>query len=183
MYLKIKTKDAFQSMEEPNSNLRVMVMLAFNPTKMIANHRVVTYLLSTMVQSIGRVSKQSTTTQSTTKAEYIFAFEAANEGVWIRKFIIELGVVPSIVNLVTLYCDNNGAIMQAKEPRSHQRSKHVLRRYHLIRDIIVRGDISIEKVLTEKNLIDPLTKVLSQQKHDRHMKDYGIRYKGDWLQC
>ena len=57
------------------------------------------------------------------------ASEAAKEVVWIRKFIIELGMVPSIVNPVPLYCDNNGAIAQAKEPRSHQRSKHILRRY------------------------------------------------------
>ena len=59
--------------------------------------------------------------------------EAAKEAVWIRKFIVELGVVPNIVDLIPLYCDNNGAIAQAKEPRSHQRSKHVHMRYHLIR--------------------------------------------------
>ena len=38
------------------------------------------------------------------------AFEAAKEAIWIRKFISELGVVPNIVDLVPLYCDNNGAI-------------------------------------------------------------------------
>ena len=57
-----------------------------------------------------------------------------------KKFIFELGVVPSIEELVPLLCDNNGAIAQAKEPRSHQKSKHILQRYHLIREIIERGD-------------------------------------------
>ena len=71
-------------------------------------------------------SKQETTTDSTTEAEYIAASEAAKEGCWIKKFISELGVVPSIESPIDLYCDNNGAIAQAKEPRSHQRSKHVL---------------------------------------------------------
>ena len=71
-------------------------------------------------------SKQETTADSTTEAEYIAASEAAKEAVWIKKFITELGVVPSIVGPIILYCDNNGAIAQAKEPRSHQRSKHVL---------------------------------------------------------
>ena len=46
------------------------------------------------------------------------------EAVWINKFITELGMVPSIVHPILLYCDNNGAIAQAKEPRSHQRFKH-----------------------------------------------------------
>ena len=74
------------------------------------------------------------------------ASKVAKEAVWIRKFISELGVVPSIVDPVPLYCDNNGAIVQAKEPRSHQMSKHVLRRYHLIGEIIGRRDVIIEKV-------------------------------------
>ena len=77
-------------------------------------------------------SKQSTVADSTTEAEYIAASDAAKETVWIKKFITDLEVVPSITNPVDVYCDNNGAIAQAKEPRSHQRSKHILRRYHLI---------------------------------------------------
>ena len=77
-------------------------------------------------------SKQDTVVNSTTKAEYIATSEAAKEAVWIKKFITGLGVVPSISNLVDLFCDNNGAITQVKEPRSHQRSKHILRRFHLI---------------------------------------------------
>ncbi|KAI5411335.1 hypothetical protein KIW84_056433, partial [Lathyrus oleraceus] len=75
-------------------------------------------------------SKQDTVADFTIEAEYIVASSAAKEVVWIKKFISELGIVPSIVDPTG---DNNGAIAQAKEPRSHQRSKHILRRYHLIR--------------------------------------------------
>ncbi|CAL9029784.1 unnamed protein product, partial [Prunus brigantina] len=75
-----------------------------------------------------RSCKQSTTADSTTEAEYIAASEAAKEAVWMRKFISDLGVVPTIALPVALYCDNNGAIAQAKEPRSHQNSKHIERR-------------------------------------------------------
>ncbi|WVZ97781.1 hypothetical protein U9M48_043293 [Paspalum notatum var. saurae] len=86
-------------------------------------------------------SKQSTVADSIIEAEYIAASEAPKEAVWIRKLIIELGVIPNAESPVDLYCDNNGAIAQAKEPRSHQKSKHILRRYHLIREILNRGDI------------------------------------------
>ena len=71
-------------------------------------------------------SKQDTIADSTTEAEYIPASAAVKEVVWIRKFIAELDVVPSIASPIDLYCDNNGAIAQAKEPHSHQRSKHIL---------------------------------------------------------
>jgi hypothetical protein len=112
---------------------------------------------------------------STTEAEYIADSEAA-EGVWIRKFLSELGVFPSVSSPLDLYCDNNGAIPQAKEPRNHQKNKHVLRKFHLMREIVRRGDIKICKVHTDLNIADPLTKPLPQPKHEAYMRATGIRY-------
>ena len=40
-------------------------------------------------------SKQSVVVGSTREAEYIAASEAANEGVWMKEFISDLGVIPS----------------------------------------------------------------------------------------
>ena len=64
-------------------------------------------------------SKQETMADSMTEAEYIAASEAAKEGVWIRKILIQLGVFPNAYSLLDLYCDKSGAIAQAKEPRNH----------------------------------------------------------------
>src|SRR5579883_2147695 len=120
-------------------------------------------------------SKQETVADSTTEAEYIAASEAAKEAIWIRKFVSELGVVPSCSGPIDLYCDNSGAIAQAKEPRSHQKSKHILRHYHLIREIINRGDVKICKVHTDLNMADSLTKPLPQAKHEAHTRAMGMR--------
>ena len=128
---------------------------------------------------IKKSSKKSTIADSTIEAEYIAASDAAKEAVWIKKFIKALGVVPSIADPVDLYCDNNGAIAQAKEPRSHQRSKHIRRRYHLIREIIDRGDVKICRVPPNDNVADPLTKPLPQSKHDGHTRALGIRLMFD----
>ena len=67
---------------------------------------------------------------------------------------MELGVVPSSSEPVKLYCDNNIAIAQAKEPRSHKKSKHVLRKYHLLREIMMRGDVAVSRVTTYDNVPD-----------------------------
>ncbi|KAK8597110.1 hypothetical protein V6N12_065586 [Hibiscus sabdariffa] len=37
-----------------------------------------------------------------------------------------------------------------------------------------------EKVRMNDNAVDPLTRPLTQQKHDRHTKSLGIRYVSDW---
>jgi hypothetical protein len=51
------------------------------------------------------------------EAEYITTSEAAKEAVWIRNFVSELSIVSSVSSPTDLYCDNSGAIVQAKEPR------------------------------------------------------------------
>ena len=68
----------------------------------------------------------------------------------------------------------------ASDAGSHQRSKHILMRYHLIREIIERGDVKICRVPTDDNVADPLTKPLPPAKHDRHARFIGIRYIDEW---
>ncbi|KAM1603271.1 hypothetical protein ACFX1Z_029893 [Malus domestica] len=125
--------------------------------------------------------KQSVIADSTTEAEYVAAAEAGKEAFWMMKFITELGVVPTITSPVTLYCDNNGAIAQAKEPRAHQKNKHIDRRFNIIRRYAAEGKINILKVASADNVADPLTKPMSQIQLDRHMEKMGIRYMGRWL--
>ena len=68
---------------------------------------------------IWRSIKQSSIAYSTMEAEYVAAFEAAKEAVWLRQFLIDLEVVPSANKQITVYCDNSGAVANSKEPRSH----------------------------------------------------------------
>jgi len=124
-------------------------------------------------------SKQETVSDSTAEAEYIIASESTKEGVWMRRFLIELGVFPNASSPLNLHCDSNGAIAQAKEPRNHQKNKHVLQKFHLIREFISRGDIKMCKIHTDLNVADPLTKALPQPKHETHMRAMGIKYLRD----
>ena len=78
--------------------------------------------------------KKSSIADSTMEAEYIASSEAAKEAVWLKNFLLDLGVVPSAQSAIRLYCDNSGAVANAKELRSHKRGKHIERKYHLIRE-------------------------------------------------
>ena len=88
-------------------------------------------------------------------------------------------MVPNASSPLNLHCDNNGAIAQAKEPRNHQKNKHVLRKFHLIREFVGRDEIKMCKIHTDLNVADPLTKALPQPKHEAHVKAMGIRYLRD----
>ena len=116
---------------------------------------------------------------STCEAEYIAASDAVKEAVWLWKFINELRVAPSLDGPILLYYDSTGAIAQAKEPKSHQQTKHILRRYHLIWEIVDRGDVELQKIDKKKNLIDPFTKTLNVKEFEDYKSKMGIRYRTD----
>ena len=78
-----------------------------------------------------RKVSSNTVADSVCEVEYVAASDAAKEAVWLRKFITELEVAPSLVGQVLLYCDSSGAIAQMKELKAYQRTKHILHRYHL----------------------------------------------------
>ena len=55
-------------------------------------------------------SKQDKVADSTCESEYIAASEVVKEAAWLKNFIGDLGVVPSINRPVEIFCDNEGAI-------------------------------------------------------------------------
>ena len=128
-----------------------------------------------------RSIKQSCIADSTMEAEYVAASEAAKEAVWLRNFLMDLGVVPSAQPAMTLYCDNSGAVANSREPRAHKKGKHIERKYHLIRDFVHRGDVAVTKIASADNLADPFTKSLTAKAFDSHVEGMGLRCSAAWL--
>ncbi|GJZ72313.1 retrotransposon protein, putative, ty1-copia subclass [Tanacetum coccineum] len=110
-------------------------------------------------------AKQSIFATSSAEAEYIAAFDASKEAVWVRKFISGLGVVPTIEKPINMYCDNTGAIAIANESGITKGARHFRAKVHYLREVIEFGDIKLEKVHTDDNLADLFTKALAFPKH------------------
>ena len=119
-------------------------------------------------------SKQETVADSTCESEYIAASEASKEAIWLKNFIGDLGVVQAMDEPMDIYCDNEGAVALAKEPRDHGRSRHIDRKYHFIRHRVEEGQIVIKRISSEDNPADPLTKALSRIKHHQHARSIGL---------
>ena len=84
-------------------------------------------------------------------------------------------MVPSANKQITIYYDNSGAVTNSKELRSHKRGKHIERKYHLLTEIVHRGDVTVTKIALAENLADPFTKALPQKSFDRHLDYMGMR--------
>nr|GFC26283.1 retrovirus-related Pol polyprotein from transposon TNT 1-94 [Tanacetum cinerariifolium] len=109
------------------------------------------------------------------QAEYVAASEAAMEAVWIRKFIGDLGVMPSINKPINMYCDNSATIIFANEPGIMKGDRHFLWRYHYVREQVETGEIKLKKVHTDDNLADPFTKALPRGMVIDHAKGIGLQ--------
>ena len=59
--------------------------------------------------------------------------EACKELLWLKKFLHELGLMQERYNL---YCDRQSVIHLCKNSSFHSKSKHIVVRYHWIRDVL-----------------------------------------------
>ena len=109
------------------------------------------------------------------EAEYVAACEATKEAVWLKKFLSDLGVVRMEQVPITLFCDNSGAVAQSKDLRNHKKVKHIERKYHIIWDIVARGDVVVAKIESANNLADPFKKALPQRTFKSHLEGMGVR--------
>jgi uncharacterized membrane protein YciS (DUF1049 family) len=104
--------------------------------------------------------KQTTLAISTTEAEYVSAGKACQQALWMKQALVDYGIQ---LKDISILCDNKGAIDLSKNPVQHSRTKHIEIRHHFLRDNIQKGNISIEKVSSEDNIADILTKPLKPE--------------------
>ncbi|GJZ08425.1 hypothetical protein Tco_0542708 [Tanacetum coccineum] len=104
--------------------------------------------------------KQTALALSTTEAEYVSAGKAGQQALWMKQALVDYGIR---LDDILIMCDNKGAIDLSKNPVQHLRTKHIEIRHHFLRDNVQKGNISIEKVLSEDNIANILTKPLKRE--------------------
>ncbi|XP_075492611.1 LOW QUALITY PROTEIN: zinc finger protein GAI-ASSOCIATED FACTOR 1-like [Primulina tabacum] len=120
------------------------------------------YLITFAGGAVSWQSKlQKCVTLSTTEAEFIAATEACKEMLWMKGFLEELRFVQ---DQCRLFCDSQSAIHLGKNPSMHSRSKHIDVRYHWIRDVLEKKKLKLEKIHTDENGSDMMTKTLPKWK-------------------
>ena len=119
--------------------------------------------------------KQSYLVDSTMEVEYVAASKVAKEAIWLWKFLLGLEVVSLVISPIVLFCSNSGVMAQSKEPRNHKKGKHIERKYHMIREIVMREDVPIEMIASNENLADPFMKTLPTRVFNRHRDRLYVR--------
>jgi hypothetical protein len=118
------------------------------------------YLGSNLVSWSAR--KQKTVSRSSTESEYKALADAVTELTWLQSILRELHV--PIRSSPTLWCDNLGATYLSANPVFHARTKHVEVDFHVVRERVARGQLSVQFITTDDQIADVFTKPLPTQR-------------------
>lgn len=117
---------------------------------------------------------QPTVAVSTCEAEYMALAAACKDALWLRKLLPDLGMALG-PQPITIRCDNQGALMLARNPISTPRSKHIDVLHHFARERAERSEVSFVHVGTADNIADSLTKALPEAKFKFCLEGMGVK--------
>ena len=108
--------------------------------------------------------KQPVVALSTTEAEYVALSAATQEAVWLSRLLTDIKAPPKAPILIKE--DNQGTIAVARNPVSHNRTKHIDIKFHYVREALEDGIIDLTYCPTEQTTADMLTKPLARQQFE-----------------
>eukprot|EP00253_Pinus_taeda_P036184 PITA_36184 len=98
--------------------------------------------------------------------------KATKEIVWLRKILEDLQLKQ--VQSTPLMIDNTSAIKLAKNPKFHDRTKHINTKYHMIRHHVETKTIYLRHCSTNEKIADIFTKALGREKLERFRMMLGL---------
>eukprot|EP00253_Pinus_taeda_P006635 PITA_06635 len=163
----------------PNISFAIGILSRFmqNPCEghWSATKRVLRYMKGTQdfgIKYTQRSCKQSVLEDSTIEAEHVASTEATKEIVWLRKILEDLQVKQ--VQSIPLMIDNTSTIKLAKNPKFHDRTKHINTKHHLIRHHVEAKTIHLCHCSTNEKIADIFTEALGREKLERFKMMLGL---------
>jgi hypothetical protein len=115
-------------------------------------------------------TKQDCVTLSTAESEYVAAGKASTHVVWLRNVLEDIGFTQ--IEPTTVYTDNTACISMTTNIALTQRTKHIKRRYHYIRELIKEGILWLTHRAGLDLSADCLTKNLTNLLFFKHRSSY-----------
>ncbi|GJR46575.1 retrovirus-related pol polyprotein from transposon TNT 1-94 [Tanacetum coccineum] len=115
--------------------------------------------------------KQDYMALSTAEAEYVSLSACCAQVIWMRTQLTDYGFH---FNKIPIYCDSKSAIAISYNPVQHSRTKHIVVRYHFIKEHVEKGTIELFFVKTNYQLADCFTKALPVDRFNYIVRRLGM---------
>ncbi|GJZ01693.1 putative ribonuclease H-like domain-containing protein, partial [Tanacetum coccineum] len=119
--------------------------------------------------------KQTIVATSTTEAEYVAAANCCGQILWIQNQLLDYGF--NFMN-TKIHIDNESTICIVKNPVFHSKTKHIEIRHHFIRDAYEKKLIQVQKIHTDYNVADLLTKAFDGPRFNFLVVNIGMAKHG-----
>ena len=116
--------------------------------------------------------KQTSISLSTAKAEYIAAAACCTQVMWMKQTLQDMKV--SIDEPILIKCDNISAISISKNHVLHSKTKHILIKYHFLREQVAQKIVKMEYVSKKEQTTDIFTKLLAREPFEYFRDRLGV---------
>ena len=106
--------------------------------------------------------KQTCIIHSTMELELVAFGAAGKEAEWLRNFLIDLPIWPSLMPPISLHCDSQATLSRVYSKSYNGKSKHFSLRLNIVKQLLEEDIITIDYLKSFTNLADPFTKGLSK---------------------
>jgi len=116
--------------------------------------------------------KESSIALSTNEAQYVVAASCCTQLLWMMQTLqdIQITCTPPI----SILCDNRSAMSISKNPVMHSETKHILIKYHFLREQVLEQKVKLEYVPSKERVADIFTKPLPRETFEYLRKKLGV---------
>jgi hypothetical protein len=104
--------------------------------------------------------KQNSVALSTVEAKYIAVDSCCTQILYMKQSLVDYNIK---LGSVPILCDNESAMKIAKNLVLHSQTKHIDIRHHFLCEKEANGDIALQNVRSEEQLVDIFTKPLNER--------------------
>jgi hypothetical protein len=134
---------------------------------------ITSYVFNVAGGSISWASKkQLTVALSTVEAEYMAAFNATKEAIWLYVLLEDLGFPQTQATMI--HNDSKGCIALSRATVLHSCVKHIAICHHFIRERIKSSEVDLKYCPTKDQLADIFTKQLPCEAFERLRATIGV---------
>nr|GEZ81468.1 hypothetical protein [Tanacetum cinerariifolium] len=106
------------------------------------------------------------------EAEYVSLYACCSQVLWMQTQLTDYGFH---FNKIPIYCDSKSAIAISCNLVQHSRTKHIVVRYHFIKEHVEKGTIKLYFVKTDYQLANLFTKALPADRFNYLVRRLGMR--------
>lgn len=106
----------------------------------------------------------------TIEARFVACAFVVQKHVRLRRFLYHLGVISKSIKAIIIYHDKQLAITYTKNPKHHDKTKHIDTKYNFIRDVNKKKEVTLKYISIHIMMANHFTKLISRDIFMGHVR-------------